>query len=117
MREAHVEADAILGAMEKAKQSDAWAIKQLILAYHHDDYLMDAGGWRLERQRNDEDRRIHGWTVGVGLRRKFRLESAAGSAILLRRSWSDANRRQVVKSEKFDERSRLECFLTSGGFE
>ena len=48
-----VEADAILAAMEKAKQSDAWAeltdqeraginlaMNQVILAYHHDDYLL-----------------------------------------------------------------------------
>jgi Fe-S protein assembly chaperone HscA len=53
LREARVEADAILGAMDKAKQSDAWgeltdeeraeislAMNQLILAYHHDDYLL-----------------------------------------------------------------------------
>ena len=53
LREARVEADAILGAMEKAKQSDAWAelsdeeraeitlaMNQLILASHHDDYVL-----------------------------------------------------------------------------
>ena len=53
LREARVEADAILGAMDKAKQSDAWAeltdeeraainlaMNQVILAYHHDDYLL-----------------------------------------------------------------------------
>jgi molecular chaperone DnaK (HSP70) len=53
LREARVEADAILGAMDKAKQSEAWAeltdeeraeitlaMNQLILAYHHEDYLL-----------------------------------------------------------------------------
>jgi len=53
LREARVEADAILAAMDKAKQSDAWkeleeqeraeiqlAMNQLILAKHHQDYVL-----------------------------------------------------------------------------
>src|SRR5580700_5746096 len=53
LAEARVEADAILAATEKAKQSDAYidlsederreiksAINQLLMAYHHDDHLL-----------------------------------------------------------------------------
>ena len=53
MAEARVEADAILAATEKAKQSDAYmqlsdderreitkAVNHLLLAYHHDDHLL-----------------------------------------------------------------------------
>ena len=53
LAEARVEADAILAATDKAKQSDAYmelseedrkeinsAINQLLMAYHHDDHLL-----------------------------------------------------------------------------
>ncbi len=53
VREARVEADRILGAVEKAKQNDAWfelpadeqaavdvAINELLLSYHGDDYVL-----------------------------------------------------------------------------
>ena len=80
VRDARVEADRILAAVEKAKQSDAYAgaeptrrrsrsrrrVNQLLLAYHSDDHLLiraadrSAGQGHHEAGReDDEHRRAH----------------------------------------------------------